>query len=249
MKSKTFLSIIILFFSFSVSANSVNRLAERLIKLRSEVENLNSDIESKKSDLKNSLKSLALQKGNLDLDLQKEKIRKEQYLVKIEKIKDQIMQSNPSSDKIMKFLLTTISNLREIIRDGIPFKIEKRLDSLESIKSKLNSKLLTPQKGLNILWSFIEDEFRLTRENGIYRQTVVIDGKEKLAGVAKIGMMMMFFKTHDDQVGRILKEKDRWEYILESDKNNIKKITGLFDSLKKQIRVGFFEIPNGISLN
>jgi len=95
------------------------------------------------------------------------------------------------------------------------------------------------------MWAFIEDEIRLSKENGIYQQTIDLNGEQVLADIAKLGTVLMYFQTGDKRVGMASRAADgNWHYIETTQNKEIEQIALLFDSLKKQIRQGYFELPN-----
>ena len=102
----------------------------------------------------------------------------------------------------------------------------------------------TPERAANKLWAFYEDEIRLTKENGVFRQSININGEERLVDVARVGMVAMFFKTSDDAYGYVTRQNGDWAYVITEDSDEKEQIAGLFDAFKKQIRTGFFTIPN-----
>ena len=116
---------------------------------------------------------------------------------------------------------------------------------MKKINELLNNKLLTPQKAMVRLWSFVEDELRLTKDSTLSRQNIILKGQSKLAEVVKIGMINMYFATQDNQVGQVLKnEQGKWSYVISNDKNQIELIKKIMASFKKKIRKGYFNIPN-----
>jgi hypothetical protein len=112
---------------------------------------------------------------------------------------------------------------------------------LEELEALIVSNTISSERALNKIWSFVEDEISLTKTNTIHKQTIEIEGEEKLVDVAKIGMVMLFFQTAEDRVGYL--EESEFRY---ASKEEEKLILGLFDSIKKGIRAGYFQIPNKI---
>ena len=66
----------------------------------------------------------------------------------------------------------------------------------------------------------------------------------QLADVAKLGMVLLYFKTFDGQVGKAIQTEQGWEYKIVSEREDRKRILCLFDSMEKHIREGYFELPN-----
>lgn len=91
----------------------------------------------------------------------------------------------------------------------------------------------------------IEDEIRLSKENGIYQQTIILDGEKVLVDIAKLGTVFLFFKTKDNQSSMARKlAQGGWKFEMVDNAGDRERIRNLFDSLKKQIRQGYFELPN-----
>jgi hypothetical protein len=59
-------------------------------------------------------------------------------------------------------------------------------------------------------------------------------------------MVMLFFKTGDGRVGHAVREGSTWTARTLQDAEDRKRVLHLFDSFKKQIRTGYFEIPNAL---
>ena len=88
----------------------------------------------------------------------------------------------------------------------------------------------------------------MTSEIGLFNQQIIIDGQNVMAQVAKIGSVMLFFLTPDDRVGYVVKEGDGYVYKTVNDKKKRELILALSDALTKQIRTGYFSIPNALVL-
>ena len=81
---------------------------------------------------------------------------------------------------------------------------------------------------------------------GLFKQQIKIGEEVKLAKVAKIGTAMMFFMTPDDQVGYVKNTNGTYAYVVASDDKSKEQIHTLFDALQKQIRTGYFNLPNAL---
>src|SRR5690606_29294078 len=88
-----------------------------------------------------------------------------------------------------------------------------------------------------------EDEFRLTRENGLFSQTISLGRERVLADVVRLGSMALYFRTQDGRVGLAQRAADGWRFVVEDDAADRARIDALFDALRKQIRQGWFELP------
>ncbi|HPS29619.1 MAG TPA: DUF3450 family protein [bacterium] len=227
-------------------SDSTEQLAKELIRLRSEVEAKNSEVENKKQEMKARMKTISLQKTELEASIQREQLRVKQLEQTLNRKKTSIATADFDSTALKKPVDDAIIALKALIITQIPFKTAERIKELDELKTGMDSGQISPYSAVARLWSFVEDEFRLTRENGIFRQTIKIDGKEKLADVARIGTVMMFYKTSDGAAGSVKKTDSSFEYVPFTGKVQTEQVLILFDQLKKQIRTGYFEIPNAL---
>jgi hypothetical protein len=97
-----------------------------------------------------------------------------------------------------------------------------------------------------LTWNSYGDAIRMSKENGIFKQTIELNGQDRLADVARIGTMMMFFMTPNDEVGYVVKDQQGWQYKQAINKEEMEQINVLFDAFKKQIRTGYFTLPNAL---
>jgi predicted RNase H-like nuclease (RuvC/YqgF family) len=90
-----------------------------------------------------------------------------------------------------------------------------------------------------------ERALRLTRDNGLYSQIIPLGGDRVLADIAKIGALAIYFQTRDGRSGYATRSGEEWSFTVTESGAERQQIAELFDSLKKQIRTGLFELPNG----
>jgi len=143
-------------------------------------------------------------------------------------------------------VVDALKKLQATIEAGIPFKIQERVADIQKIIKDLDSGVITAEKSLALAWASHDDAIRVTKENGIFKQKIIIDGKEKLAKVAKLGSVMMYFSTSDNQVGYVRKNIDGYVYKVATSSDEQKQIASLFDAFQKQIRTGYFSLPNAL---
>lgn len=223
---------------------SLDNLAQELIRLRNDVEALHSELESKRERYRIELRSLATQKAELEASKRREELSIQQLEETLAETREVARQAGVAGETLQPALVESISALQRHIDAGIPFKPEERTASLEDLRRRLHSGAVTPQRAVNRLWSFFEDELRLTRENGIYSQVVNLNGKEVLVDVARLGTVFMYFRTRDERFGMAVETPQGWRFERVSDSEDARRIENLFDSLSKQIRTGYFTLPN-----
>lgn len=219
-------------------------LAEKLVALRGEVSDLSNELQMLRDEHKLEMRGLIAQKNEIDANMKQEDVAL--IRLKDDLITNKKLISDIGSDKetIKEALLSETEKLRSYVVSGIPFKVKDRLNSIDTYEKNLETGVLSSHKAANTLWSLIEDELKLARDNGVYRQSISINDKEHLAHVAKIGMVLMYFKVSDDEYGYFKKNGNTWVAVHTEDSRDVNQIKKLFSSLEKQVRVGYFELPN-----
>lgn len=224
----------------------LTQLAQRLTMLRAEVEGIHTQIEDHKIEAQQKTRSLSTQRAELELQLQREELRLKQLQQARQKHIARVQESESSHAQLKPALLAKITHIKAHITRSLPFKQRERLDELEQLNAQLNSGVLSPHKAAARLWQLLEDELRLTRESGLYRQTITLDGEEVLVDVARHGMVAMYFRTNSGAVGKVEREAESWRYVYARGEQEQAQLSLMFESFKKGIRAGFFTLPQAI---
>ncbi len=227
-----------------MAADDVDKLSAQLVKLRGEVDDLTTELSLSREEHKQQMKYLYLQQSDLKSQKAKQKSSIERLQVTLKKHQQKVNDFGADSKQLQPILLNSITQIERYIRMGLPYKLEDRLHTLRELKAQINSQVITAQKAANILWSIVEDEISLSKENGLFKQVVEINGEEYLASVARVGMMLMYFKTSDGVYGKADKKSGQWTYVVLNEARDKKDIDQLIDAYKKQIRMGYFELPS-----
>ena len=223
-------------------------LAERLVQMRGQVDELQSELNLKREEYKNRMTYLTAQLTEMEANRDREALRVQQLEQELERMRTQVAEAGATSESLAPFMLDNLVALREQVRDGFPFKVSERLAALDDIETQLTGGVITAQRAFNRIWAFIEDEIRITRENAIYSQSIRLDGDNVLVDVAKLGNAMMYFRTRDLAYGRAVETPDGWRFERFTTAAEQEMTARLFDSLRKQIRQGYFTLPNALPL-
>jgi uncharacterized protein DUF3450 len=251
---KTYLKVITLIglmqvFSVPVALANVDKnylnLSEKLVVLRGQVSDLNAELQQLRDEYNLNMRGLITQKNASLSQIKQESIEIKRLNESL--IENKKLIKNVGADKasIKAVLLIEAEKLKDYVSSGVPFKVNERLKSIDGFISNLQADLLSSHKATNSLWSMIEDELKLARTNSVYRQSVMVEGKEHLAHVAKVGMVMMYFRIGEDQYGMYKKTANTWKAGLVQG-NDAAQIETLFDAFEKQIHIGYFELPNAL---
>lgn len=242
----SFTGMVLLLLATSVArGNSLENLAKALAKIRGEVETLQTQLDTEKDKHGSRMSALTSQLADLSVEERRQKMSIEKLQHSIEKMTVNAKKAEQSGESLKPVLLAMLADYRQHIQTCFPFKPEDRIRALGDLENNVVNQLIDPNKAVNQAWSLIEDEIRLSKENGIYQQVIFLDGENVLVDIAKLGTVFLFFQTRDSRFGMAKRLSDGgWKYETVDDTNDIERIKNLFDSLKKQIRQGYFELPN-----
>jgi hypothetical protein len=230
-----------------LAAEDVAKLAKQAADLRNEVERLSTELSSKRGDLENQLKSLARQKAELEAERGREQVRLQKVRQLVSDKRAVIEQQQAEEAKLRPAFEVAVKEVRAYVEQSLPFRRHDRLAELSKIEDQFKQGLLTPERALSRLWSHLEDEFRLTGESGLYRQSVNVDGKEQLADIVRVGMVAFYYRTPDGGYGHTTRDRNgQWALVAVNGKEERKQIDGLFESFKKQLRIGLFPVPQAL---
>ncbi|MDH5552854.1 MAG: DUF3450 domain-containing protein [Nitrosomonas sp.] len=236
--------VMALLFAPQAAASSLDNLANALAKMRGEVEELQTQLDAQKEMHGSRITSLSSQLADLSVEERRQKTSIEKLEHSIEKMTADSRQAEQSGEELKPVLFEILANFKRHIVTGFPFKVKDRLKAIEEIENNLNNQLVDPNKAINQTWALIEDEIRLSKENGLYQQTILLDGESVLVDIAKLGSVFLYFQTRDNRAGMAKRSAGGWKFETADASSDIAQIAKLFDALKKQIRQGFFELPN-----
>ncbi|MEE4218330.1 MAG: DUF3450 family protein [Xanthomonadales bacterium] len=228
--------------------DATEALAKRLIQMRGQVDELQSELNLKREEHKNRMTYLTAQLTEMEASRDREALRVQQLEQDLDQMREQVAEAGETSETLGPLIMDGVLALRDQVQKGFPFKVADRLAALDEIDVQLNSGVITAHRAFNRLWAFIEDEIRLTRENAIYSQSIALDGQNVLVDVAKLGSVMMYFRTRDLEYGRAAETPGGWRFERLDSASDQEMVARLFDSLRKQIRQGYFQLPAALPM-
>ena len=220
-------------------------LAEKLIELRGQVEALNDEIDSKQQGHRNEMSSLSQRKAELDALISRQELEIKKVENSLEELRVEATGVSSQVAALTPMVENGAKSLRKTVGDSLPYQTSGRTTELEAIVKRLESEEITAARAMNQLWTFVEDELRLSRESGLFRQTIQLDDSEQLADVIRLGMVMLFFRTGDDRYGYAERSGAGWTYTVVSG-GDAALLEDLFSNFERSVRTGFFEIPNAL---
>ena len=235
-------------FSPALGLAEDEEMIKSIMDLRADVEALYTQIDENKEDYKAQMKSLSLQISDTEAQINRLETSIKLKEQDLQKIQGKIANKSTDNVELKPMLNDGFAMLEKSIREGLPFKVPERLAAVKKIKSDLKTETITDERALALLWSNYADNIRLTSEIGLFKQKINIDGENVLAQVAKVGTVMLFFSTPDNRVGYVTADGAGYTYKTVNSEKKREAIVALFDALNKQIRTGYFTIPNALVL-
>jgi len=248
MRNKTLWTVAVSMTLLSTSMYAKDNMVKSIMKLRADVESLYTKIDENKDTYKSQMKSYMMQITDNEAQINRLQTALKLSQQNIQKTQADIKSFTSKGEDLKPLILNAIDLLVSEIKAGIPFKVEERMAAVMKIKTDIDEGTVTQEKALALLWANYDDALRLTKEIGLFKQEIQLDGQTKLAKIAKIGSVMMFFSTPDNKVGYVVKKENVYSYKTVVDEEKRVKIVKLFDALQKQIRTGYFSLPNALIL-
>ncbi|MGF1508295.1 MAG: DUF3450 family protein [Myxococcota bacterium] len=249
MKTVRFLSVIALGIPLGFGAlaraqgdDNLEKLAERLIDMRGEVESLHDDLESQQQAHKSRMSSLAQRTATLEAEIQAKQLQLKKLNKALEEQREKTKAQNEAAAAITPVVKDVAEMITSYVNGGIPFQLSDRVNGAQKIVKDLEANDITAPRALNRLWTLTEDEFRIVKENGLFRQEISVEGDEQLSDVLRLGSMILYFRTSDGKFGYAQPAGDDWSYVVVSGAP-AEQIENLFQNFEKQVRTGYYTIP------
>lgn len=226
------------------ATDALQNLAARIAEKRATLEALSDELDIAKTQYNEQLRSLATQTADVQALINREELRLAQLNGDIAEIRAEIEHAESGSIDVSPIVDVVIERLRRHIEEGIPFQTTQRLETLNTIERLMADGSLGAQTALTRLWNIVDTEFRLVGDSGIYRQRIELEGESRLAEVARLGMVLLYFRTLEGDVGMAVPEAGGWEYRPVEARTRQEEISALFEGLRRNLRQGFFTVPN-----
>lgn len=223
---------------------SLENISEELVKIREDIGQLHDQINFEKSRYNDQVRAFSNQQSDLEVKNSRAALNIRELERELEKLREENREKRSTYDQVAPVLQGAIGELRNTVAQSLPFKRQDRLDALDEIQHKLQTNLITPNKAANQLWAFVEDELLLGRSSGLYNESISVGGEEKLVKVLRLGQLAMFYKTQDNEYGLMQKVSGEWQQRSLNGEEATTQLDHLFDSFKKNIRNGLFQLPN-----
>lgn len=223
----------------------LSNLAQQIVERRARVETLSDEVAQTREAYAEQVRSLAAQIADVEVQTNRERLQLLQLDQDLERARAEIAAAEGSVTDVEPIVRTALAAYRTYVREALPFQTEDRLAEIDNLEQILDDGNVEPRTVLTRLWNTVQSEFRLAGESGLFRQTIEVEGESQLAEVARLGMVLMYFRTFDDRYGYVVPVGGgRWEYLVATNREEARQISELFEGLRRNLREGFFDLPN-----
>ncbi len=155
-----------------------------------------------------------------------QEVKLKEALAKIEghQMRDRELQAR--FRKLGEVISSRAKAFRPVLAAGVPYRLDKRLESIDLLVRDLEGGNISPEEGINRLWAFWQSERRLAQEAEVYSG----DFQDTAAGSTdpiqvkylRVGKQIMAFSSLDGSKLGILRRgpdsgKVRYEWVRETD--------------------------------
>ena len=221
----------------------LTNLANRIAEQRARVEALSDEVQQTREQYNERVRSLSSQIADVEIQINREGLRLDQINQDLESARALVEEAEGSVTDLEPIIRAALDQYRNYVNRGMPFQLDGRRSEIDNMFRLLAEGNIEEATVLTRVWNTVESEYRLTEESGLFRQTITVAGEEQLAEVARLGMVLMYFKTFDDRYGYVVPGDNGWTYELAADREEALQIEELFEGLRRNLRQGFFDLP------
>ena len=175
--------------------------AQEIMDLRLAVDDLAAEVRAQRDRLTRTRERLAAEALELELALRRARARLAEARQRQAEARREAQRAVDHQKARVGSLLDAIGRLESMVRTGLPFRVEERLEALSELRNDVRSGRLPPGPSTVRLWRLIREELRLSETAGLGREVLTIEGERRLVEVARLGMVAMLFRLSDGSAG------------------------------------------------
>lgn len=175
--------------------------ADRVSRLRIEVDEIAERLRDQRRRAQDDLAALHAERADLERQLRLEQIRSQTLSQLAQERRDRAMGLEDGTEKWRDPIRQAVAKAKAHVHVSLPYKAVERLEQLQRIERELEGQHPDLSGALSRLWRFVEEEEALGRETGRAQQTVSIGGERRLVDVVHVSMALMYFRATDGRLG------------------------------------------------
>ena len=232
--------------TFISYAEDSSDLSDKLMELRSQIQQEADQLDSEKLRLNANLQSLTVQKGELSSQKDILSMKKKEMHKALAKKKKAHKGEDPEAYKGQsKKIDKSLEMLNEYLQAAVPFKLEERSKEISKVKKKRENKELTVAEYFDAYWSLLQREIRFSESVEIHKGFVKIDDERFEVEFLKLGMIGLYFKTRAGEYGHYEYQdlSKTWTPVWITDSEQKKSLSEVFIARSQGVTDGIYEMP------
>lgn len=148
------------------------------------------------------------------------------------------------SELYIPVLTDTIKQLENNIRSGLPFRLNERLDRLNSVKNFISDSGKTIGERFRRVWDLSLSEIEYSMTNEEYSDIIEINNERKVVNILRIGNFGMYYKTNDsNEYGILISENGNYYWNNNLSNNEIEGIEAAFSIVSRSRIASIINLP------
>jgi len=162
----------------------------------------------------NEFKVVSKQVEGLKLYNAQKRIQIQAQLDLMDQYDEQLIQVVVMQRQVPPLAQRMLAGLEKYVKLDTPFHIEERLQRLDLVRASLSNPKVTASEQVRQILEAYNIEGEYGRKLDAYDETIVLDGKEMVVNILRVGRLGMFFQTKDERkTGYYDTELGSWEEL------------------------------------
>ena len=162
----------------------------------------------------NEFKVVSKQVEGLKLYNAQKRIQIQAQLDLMDQYDEQLVQVVIMQRQVPPLAQRMLAGLEKYVKLDTPFHIEERLQRLDLVRASLSNPKVTASEQVRQILEAYNIEGEYGRKLDAYDETIILDGKEMVVNILRVGRLGMFFQTKDERkTGYYDTELGSWEEL------------------------------------
>jgi hypothetical protein len=222
-----------------ISFANVEALAERVMKLRGQVEESAANLEQTRKRTNAEAEVLLQRISEIESQLHKERLKNLQL---VEKQKSQLATAGKSSREEFKALGDWLQQLLSYTQTGLPLQRTEKVATLQALEKRIQEGRESAVTLATELWNLTERELKLSGTNEYRLTKIPLANVDQDAEVARIGNLHAVFRSAQGMYGVTQLTKNGISWV-EAKEEHHAAIDRLLEQFRQKNTTGWFEIP------
>jgi hypothetical protein len=194
--------------------------------------------------LSNEISMVKKELINLDEKIKKDKNTIERNEKQLIALKNNVNDSQYFAALYLPILDETINQLENRIINGIPFKLNNRLDRLNSVRKLISDSQKSIVKKFVKVWDYVVSEIEYSMTNEVYTDVIELNNGSKVVNILRIGNYGMYYKTNDmNEYGILMYDNEKYYWKTNLTTNEINGIEAAFNIVNRVRASSIINLP------